>query len=83
MLLEVYSAGEEPIAGADSRALCGSIRSRGKLEPVFVDNIDTVSAVLAGMVRPGDVVLTQGAGNVGSIALKLASEMQSLENLKA
>lgn len=83
MLLEVYSAGEEPIAGADSRALCGSIRSRGKLEPVFVDNIDTVSAVLAGMVRPGDVVLTQGAGNVGSIALKLASEMQSLESLKA
>jgi UDP-N-acetylmuramate--alanine ligase len=81
MLLEVYSAGEEPIAGADSRALCGSIRSRGKLEPVFVDSIDNVSDVLAGMVRPGDVVLTQGAGNVGSIAIKLASEMKSLENL--
>lgn len=81
MLLEVYSAGEEPIAGADSRALCGSIRSRGKLEPVFVDNIEAVSDVLAGMVRPGDVVLTQGAGNVGSIAIKLATEMQSLEHL--
>ncbi len=82
MLLEVYSAGEDPIAGADGRALCGSIRSRGKLEPIFVDNVASVSEVLATMVLPGDVVLTQGAGNVGSIAANLASELKLLTTSK-
>ncbi len=73
LLLEVYSAGEDPISGADSRSLCGSIRSRGQVDPVFVSDIADVSAVLAGVVQPGDVVLTQGAGNVGGIAAQLAS----------
>jgi UDP-N-acetylmuramate--alanine ligase len=72
LLLEVYSAGEEVIAGADGRSLCGSIRSRGKVEPVFVENIADVAEILKEVMRPGDVVLTQGAGNVGAMAAELA-----------
>jgi UDP-N-acetylmuramate--alanine ligase len=72
LMLDVYSAGEEPIAGADSRSLCRSIRSRGKVEPVFVEKIEQVVEVLRGVVRPGGIVLTQGAGNIGALAAELA-----------
>lgn len=73
LLLEVYSAGEAVISGADSRALSGSIRSRGQVDPIFVEDNDKIAALLANVMRPGDVVLTQGAGNVGAIAAQLAA----------
>ena len=73
LLLDVYAAGEEPIAGADSRSLARSIRQRGQVEPVFVENIEDVPAVLAGIIAPGDVVITQGAGNIGRLAQELAA----------
>ncbi|NHO65081.1 UDP-N-acetylmuramate--L-alanine ligase [Aestuariicella hydrocarbonica] len=72
VLLEVYSAGEDPIPGADSRHLCRTIRGRGQIEPIFVEGIDGVPEVLADIVQPGDIVLTQGAGNVGMLAIELA-----------
>lgn len=72
ILLEVYSAGEEPILGADSRHLCRSIRARGLLEPIFVETVDGVPAVIKDLVRAGDIVITQGAGNVGVLAPELA-----------
>jgi UDP-N-acetylmuramate--alanine ligase len=72
LLLEVYSAGEAPIAGADGRSLCGSIRNRGQVDPVFVEDINSVAEVLQRVMLPGDVILTQGAGNVGAMAAELA-----------
>jgi len=71
ILLDVYSAGEEPIAGADSRSLAWSIRQRGQLEPIFVERIEDVAEVLRGVVRDLDVVITQGAGNIGRLAQDL------------
>jgi len=73
LLLDVYAAGEEPIAGADSRSLARSIRQRGQVEPVFVESIEDVPAVLRDIVQPGDVVITQGAGNIGRLAQDLAA----------
>ena len=67
VLTEVYAAGEAPIAGADGRALSAGIRARGKSQPVFVDGIEQVPDVLADVLRPDDVLLTLGAGNVGSL----------------
>ena len=72
VLLEVYSAGEEPIPGADSRHLCRSIRNRGQLDPIFVEGIDGVPEVVKDIAQPGDIVITQGAGNVGLLAVELA-----------
>ena len=73
LLLEVYSAGEKKIAGADSRSLCRSIRLRGKVDPVYVQHESDVQAVLKDLVRAGDIVLTQGAGSVGLLAKELAN----------
>ena len=59
--------------GADSRSLARSIRQRGQLDPVFVEAIEDVPTVLSGIVEEGDVVITQGAGNIGRLAQQLAS----------
>ena len=72
ILLEVYSAGEDPIAGADGRHLSRSIRVRGKVEPIFVDSADAVPDLLKDIVQAGDIVITQGAGNIGALAIELA-----------
>lgn len=72
VLLEVYSAGEEQIPGADSRHLCRSIRTRGVIDPIFVETVDAVPDVIKDIVRAGDIVITQGAGNVGGLSPELA-----------
>lgn len=72
LMLEVYSAGEEPVAGADSRSLCRSIRQRGQVEPLYVKGPEQLPEILARVLQPGDLVLTQGAGNVGALAKQLA-----------
>jgi UDP-N-acetylmuramate--alanine ligase len=74
LLLEVYPAGEAPIPGADSKSLCRSIRQRGQVEPIYVETIDDVAELLDGLLQSGDILLTQGAGNVGSLAPRLAVE---------
>jgi UDP-N-acetylmuramate--alanine ligase len=71
VLLDVYAAGESPIAGADGRALCGSIRVRGEVEPVFVSQKETLYDILRHMVHTGDIILMQGAGDIGHLALGL------------
>ncbi len=73
VLLEVYSAGEDAIAGADSRSLSRSIRQRGAVDPIFIDDIQSLPQILKDVLKPGDVLITQGAGNVGAISAKLAA----------
>ncbi len=74
LLLEVYSAGEKPIAGADGRTLARSVRNRGSVDPVFIERAEELPAVLQHLLQPGDVLLTQGAGTVGGIAQELAQK---------
>ena len=71
ILSEVYSAGEERINGADGRALARAIRNHGAVDPIFVESIDDVPEALSRVMRDGDLVLTLGAGNVGSLAASL------------
>jgi len=71
LVTEVYAAGETSIAGADGRAICRAVRTRGLIEPVFVERVDDLAEALKGVLRDGDVVVTMGAGNIGAIALEL------------
>ncbi|MFT5719963.1 MAG: UDP-N-acetylmuramate--alanine ligase [Motiliproteus sp.] len=83
LLMDVYPAGEEPIAGADSRSLCRSIRQRGQLDPVFVERGADVGKLLKNILQPGDLLLTQGAGDVGAVSLDLAQrQLQPLTPLE-
>ncbi|MGB1140264.1 MAG: UDP-N-acetylmuramate--L-alanine ligase, partial [Halioglobus sp.] len=73
ILLDVYAAGEEMIPGADSRSLTRSIRQRGQVEPVFAESIAEVPALLSTLVEDGDVVVTQGAGDITRLAQDLVT----------
>jgi UDP-N-acetylmuramate--alanine ligase len=77
ILLDVYTAGETLIPGADGRALSRAIRLRGQVDPVFVENWEELPDILAGLVSADDVVLTMGAGNVGQISTTLPDMLAS------
>lgn len=72
VLLDIYSAGEHPIPGADGRALAGTIRNRGHVDPIFVPEKSTLLEVLSGILQDNDILLMQGAGDIGALALDLA-----------
>lgn len=83
LLLDVYSAGEVPISGADSRALARSLRLRGQMEPIYVGSNDELFAVLADVLQPGDMLFAQGAGNIGALAKELAQTQLQADTLRA
>jgi len=75
LLMDVYAANEEPIPGADGRALAGAIRMRGKVNPIFISSQEDVISILGDIIEEGDVVLTLGAGNIGIIATEIPQRL--------
>jgi UDP-N-acetylmuramate--alanine ligase len=75
---EVYAAGEDPIPGADGRAICRAIRMRGRGEPIFVPDLEQLPDLLADTLADGDIVLTLGAGDIGTVAAALPEAMQRI-----
>ena len=71
LLMEVYPAGEEPIPGADSRQLCHSIRQRGQLDPIYIERGVELAPLVQPLLRAGDILLCQGAGDIGGLAPQL------------
>ncbi|MFU2079490.1 UDP-N-acetylmuramate--L-alanine ligase [Avibacterium endocarditidis] len=74
LMLDVYAAGEAPIAGADSRSLCRSIRNLGKVDPIFVAEQESLAEILDQVIQDGDLILAQGAGNVSKLSRQLADK---------
>jgi UDP-N-acetylmuramate--alanine ligase len=71
VILEVYAAGEDAIAGADGRGIARAVRTRGGVEPVFVATLEELAPILKGLLHDGDLLLTMGAGDIGSWAPRL------------
>ncbi len=82
VLLDVFAAGEAPIAGADGRAIARAVRSRGSVEPVFVESLADLEPVLKDLLQDGDLVLTMGAGDIGAYAADLPTRLAVKPNLK-
>jgi UDP-N-acetylmuramate--alanine ligase len=77
VLTDIYAAGEEPIPGVTVHTLGEAIR-RGSGRPVhIVPALDDVIPELLRIVRPGDAVLTLGAGSIGSIPARLVAALES------
>jgi UDP-N-acetylmuramate--alanine ligase len=77
LLAEVYPASEPPIVAADGRALARAIRVAGRIEPIFVENIGDMPAAIMQVARPGDVVVTMGAGSIGAVPAQIAGGARS------
>lgn len=71
VLTDIYPAGEEPVDGVDSGALCQSIRARGRVNPILISDVNDLSAELPALLEDGDLVLLLGAGSIGSIAQEI------------
>ena len=81
LLLDIYSASEQPIDGVDSRSLCRSIRQRGRIDPVYVGETDLIYTVLQDVLQDQDVLFLQGAGNIGGVAAQLSKHNCNLTAL--
>jgi UDP-N-acetylmuramate--alanine ligase len=73
VLTDVYPAGEAPIVAADGRALARAVRVAGRVEPVFVESVADMPGAIRDVARDGDVVLTMGAGSIGTVPAHLAA----------
>jgi UDP-N-acetylmuramate--alanine ligase len=82
IVLDVYAAGEDPIAGADGRAIARAVRTRGSVEPVFVQTLDELQPVLERVLEDGDLLLTMGAGDIGAYAAGLPKLLAKKPSLK-
>lgn len=76
ILTEVYAAGEAPIVAADGRALVRAVRLASRHDPLFVASVEELPAAVLGLVRPGDVVVTMGAGSIGTSAARIVEMAQ-------
>ncbi len=76
ILLEVYPAGEDHIKDADGRALARSIRNRGKVDPVFVEELEGLDEVVDKVLQDEDIFLTLGAGSIGAWAAEFLAQHQ-------
>jgi UDP-N-acetylmuramate--alanine ligase len=75
LVTEVYAAGEAPIAAADGRAICRAVRTRGAVEPVFVEKVETLHEALRAVLKAGDVLVTMGAGSISAVSHALSGKL--------
>jgi UDP-N-acetylmuramate--alanine ligase len=76
VLTSIYAASEEPIPGITIEALAGAV-NKGRSTPVhIVPKLDDMAARVADVARPGDLVITLGAGSIASLAGNLVAELE-------
>jgi UDP-N-acetylmuramate--alanine ligase len=67
VLTDIYAAGEKPLPGITAQALADAVRRSVRVPVELVPALDDVPAAVASMTRSGDLVLTLGAGSIGTI----------------
>jgi len=73
VMLPVYSAGEDPISGVDAEALCRAISTHGHKETHCVADKEEAQSYLKEILKPGDLLLTLGAGDVWKVGMSMLS----------
>lgn len=82
VMTDIYAAGEEPIEGVCAADLADQIRDQGHAQVCFVGERAEVAGALHGLVRAGDLVITLGAGDIGTTADVLIEKIrQSAQTL--
>ena len=67
VITDIYAASEAPIPGVNSENLAAAIRKQKQQEVMYIADFDAISDRLLALARPGDVIITQGAGSVWKI----------------
>jgi UDP-N-acetylmuramate--alanine ligase len=76
VLTDIYAASEDPLPGVTIEALAASVNTSRATPARVVRSVDDVPVALAEMARPGDLVVTMGAGSIGAVAARLVAELE-------
>ncbi|MEP7117467.1 MAG: UDP-N-acetylmuramate--L-alanine ligase, partial [Acidobacteriota bacterium] len=76
VLTDIYAASEEPIPGVTVEALAEAVNRRRAAPVTVVKRLEDVPAAVAVLARPGDLVITLGAGSIGSVPALLVRELE-------
>jgi len=82
VITDIYAASEPPMEGVTSEALVEAVKKHGQREAYYIPDVNDLPDELKGMVGPGDLVLTLGAGNIvraGEMLLKILEESSAEE----
>jgi UDP-N-acetylmuramate--alanine ligase len=75
IVLDIYAAGEEPIAGISAERLAAQISGHGHKDVRYLSDRDQVIEHLLASCQAGDIVITMGAGNVWQIGEEFAKRL--------
>ena len=75
VLTDIYAAGEEPIAGVTIDTLAAAVRRSVNAPVDLVPRLEDVVPAIVRAVKPGDVVITLGAGSIGTVADRLVAAL--------
>ncbi len=81
-LLDIYPASEKPIEGITAEALVGRIAGAGKAGVAYAPSFSDAVASVAALARPGDMVLTLGAGSVSQLGAMILERLESMATSK-
>jgi UDP-N-acetylmuramate--alanine ligase len=76
VLTDIYAAGEEPLDGITAEALEASVRAATAGRVTLVKALDDVVPAVLAIARPGDAVITLGAGSIGTLPAKLVAALR-------
>ena len=76
MLTDIYAASEDPIPGITVEALAAAVNASRATPVRIVKAVEDVPVALAELARPGDLVITMGAGSIGSIPAKVLAALK-------
>ena len=76
ILTDIYSAGEDPIPGVTVEAVADAVRHAGAISVRVVKTLEQVADAVVHAVKPGDVVITLGAGSIGGVAGRIVDALE-------
>jgi UDP-N-acetylmuramate--alanine ligase len=76
LLTDIYSAFEEPIAGVDGTMIFEAVQRHGRPAARYFESMESLADELLTMVRPGDLVVTMGAGDIHTVATQLVEKLR-------
>jgi UDP-N-acetylmuramate--alanine ligase len=82
LLTDIYSAGEKPIRGVTAEAIAEAVRAHGRGTVELMRSLNAVAPRVAEIAGPGDVVLTLGAGSIGSVGSEIVAALEARAGAK-
>ena len=79
---DVYPASELPIEGISGQTIIDAMHRHGRVETSYLPDLNTAHHAIGNALKPGDLFLTLGAGNVHECGMRIARDLALLEDLE-